>query len=390
MNWIPGGVLIQLVLDADHIRPGGIVNRPGLVESVRLTIDDQRVVAILRGVDALFVPLDVVPGIRRPARTSDSIEDPTIARTIPCSPVAVAKVALAADHVLFAAEHLPEIELRRPESWGGGVVVDPEIPQKVGIGTGAEHRIDKQHVAPGQPVDIHLKAASALRRLALKRRHPVVGSVVRAMRAVAAGGPVVGAVLHLLQHLRVFGGSGQDGTARRRRPDLEEQCAGGVVVALAVPCACVEKVLAIRQIDLLRDFTGNDICLVHDAIIEVDDPTRNGTGAVCDCIHLDLVRVLTWLWALQPNAGYLSVCYLGQSNQTDERHADKKRGSTTVHVGYHPGEMCGPARGGAKVRNLGRAVKIAYKRSLFENEQPRSFPSWHAKKPQSESCFATL
>src|ERR1700733_503401 len=92
MNRSAGGILVQLVLDADHIRPRGIVDRPGLVESVGLTIDDQRVVAILRGADALNVPLDVVPGIRRPARASDSIEDPTIARTIPGRPVAVAKV----------------------------------------------------------------------------------------------------------------------------------------------------------------------------------------------------------------------------------------------------------------------------------------------------------
>ena len=38
------------------------------------------------------------------------------------------------------------------------------------------------------------------------------------------------------------------------------------------------------------------------------------------------------------------------------------------------GEMCWLARGGAKLRNLGRAAKVAYKRSSFENEQPRSFP----------------
>src|SRR6202042_683744 len=117
MNRSAGGILVQLVLDADHIRPRGIVDRPGLVESVGLTIDDQRVVAILRGADALNVPLDVVPGIRRPARASDSIEDPTIARTIPGRPVAVAEVALASDHELFAVKHLPEIELRGPEGW---------------------------------------------------------------------------------------------------------------------------------------------------------------------------------------------------------------------------------------------------------------------------------
>ena len=317
MNWSAGGVLVQLVLDADHIRPRGIVDRPGLVESVVLTIDNQRVVAILRGADSLNVPLDMVPGIRRPARTSDSIENPTIACTIPGRPVAVAKVALAADHELFPAKHLPEIELRGPEACGSGVVVNPKVPQKVGIGTGAEHRIDKQHVGPGQPVDVHLKAASAPRRLVLKRRHPVVGAVSRAMRADAAGRPVGGVVLHLLQHLSVVGGSGQDGTARRRRPDLEQQRSGRVVVALAVPSAGVKKVPAIRQIDFLRDRAGNVICLIHDEIVEVDDPTGNGAGAVRDCIHLDLVRVLTWFWALQPNAGYLSVRYPRQSHQTN-------------------------------------------------------------------------
>jgi hypothetical protein len=28
------------------------------------------------------------------------------------------------------------------------------------------------------------------------------------------------------------------------------------------------------------------------------------------------------LWALQPNAGYLTVCHTRQRQQADERHAD--------------------------------------------------------------------
>ena len=161
VKWSTGGILVQLELDADHIRPGGIVDGPGLIESVGLTIDDQRVVAILRGIDALNVPLDVVPA-GRPVRTSDSIENPTIALAIPGRPVAVSKVALAADHEFLAPENLPEIELRGPEvGFGSRVVVDPEVPQKMGTGTGAQHRIHKQHVGPGRPVGIHLKAAAA-------------------------------------------------------------------------------------------------------------------------------------------------------------------------------------------------------------------------------------
>ena len=114
--------------------------------------------------------------------------------------------------------------------------------------------------------------------------------------------------------------------------------------------------------------------MIHDIVIEVDDPTGNGTGAVRNYIHLDLVRVLTWLWALQPNAGYLSVRYPRQSHETNEHYADKKRGSTRVHVGYHPGRNVLARACGAKVRDLGLAAKVAYKRSSFENEQPWSFP----------------
>src|SRR6202044_4118465 len=99
-------------------------------------IENQRVVAILRGTEALIVPLNVVPA-GRPVLTRDSIENPATALAIPGGPVAVSNVALAADHELLATEDLPEIELRGPEvGFGSGVVVDPEVPQKMGIGTG--------------------------------------------------------------------------------------------------------------------------------------------------------------------------------------------------------------------------------------------------------------
>ena len=61
VQWSAGGILVQLVLDADHIRPGGIVGVPGLIESVAVTVQNERVVAILRGADALKIPLNVVP-----------------------------------------------------------------------------------------------------------------------------------------------------------------------------------------------------------------------------------------------------------------------------------------------------------------------------------------
>jgi hypothetical protein len=125
-----GGILVQLKLDADHIRPSRIVDGPGLIESVGLTIHHERVVAILRGIDALNVPLNVVPA-GRPVRTRDSVEDPAIALAIPGGPVAVSKVALTADHEFLAPENLPEIELRGPEVvFSSGVVVDREVPQK--------------------------------------------------------------------------------------------------------------------------------------------------------------------------------------------------------------------------------------------------------------------
>jgi hypothetical protein len=55
VKWSTGGILVQLELDADHIRPSGIVDVPGLIDSVGFTIYDQGVVAILGGIDALLV-----------------------------------------------------------------------------------------------------------------------------------------------------------------------------------------------------------------------------------------------------------------------------------------------------------------------------------------------
>src|SRR6185503_18305196 len=58
VKWSAAGVLIQLKLNADHILPGGTAEVPALVEPVRFPIEDQRVVAILCGTDALEVPLN--------------------------------------------------------------------------------------------------------------------------------------------------------------------------------------------------------------------------------------------------------------------------------------------------------------------------------------------
>ena len=80
------------------------------------------------------------------------------------------------------------------------------------------------------------------------------------------------------------------------------------------------------------------MCLIHGDIVEVDNPTGNGARAVCDRIHLDVVLVLAWFWALQPNACYLSMHYPRQSHEANEHYVDKKRGSTRVHVGHHPWE----------------------------------------------------
>ena len=81
MQWSAGGILVQLVLDADHIRPSGGVDVPGLIESVCLTVEHECVVTILRGIEALIVPLNVVPA-RRPVRTRNSIQNPGIAQQI--------------------------------------------------------------------------------------------------------------------------------------------------------------------------------------------------------------------------------------------------------------------------------------------------------------------
>jgi hypothetical protein len=99
------GILVELVLDADHIGPDGLVDVPGLIKSECLTVENERVVAILGGTDALKVPLNVVPG-GRPAGTRASVQNPTIALAIPGSPVAISEVALAADHAFLTPEDL--------------------------------------------------------------------------------------------------------------------------------------------------------------------------------------------------------------------------------------------------------------------------------------------
>ena len=191
------GIVVQLELQADLICPGSTVDVPGLIDSVRCAIKDQRIVAILRGIDELIVPLHVVP-TRRPVRTRDSVEDPSLAVAIPGRPVPVSEVALAADHKFVARQNYVEIELRGPEvGLDSGVVVDPEVPQKMGRVSGARNDVLEQHVAPGRPTGVHLKTAAAQRGLALVERHRVVVGVVGARRAIAADAPVRGNVLHL-------------------------------------------------------------------------------------------------------------------------------------------------------------------------------------------------
>src|SRR5215471_10366956 len=87
-----------------------------------------RVIAVLRSTDALQIPLDAVPGLGRPTRTSKADGDPAVVGGVPGVPVATSEVALAADHELLAAKHLPRVELRRPNVRSrGGIVVDPEV-----------------------------------------------------------------------------------------------------------------------------------------------------------------------------------------------------------------------------------------------------------------------
>jgi hypothetical protein len=38
VKWSAGGILVQLVLNADHIRPSSSVNVPGLIESIGLAV----------------------------------------------------------------------------------------------------------------------------------------------------------------------------------------------------------------------------------------------------------------------------------------------------------------------------------------------------------------
>ena len=106
------GALVELILDADSIWPRDGIHLPCLVESVAVAIEHEGIVPILRGTDALHVPLDMMPGVGCPARTSDAVFDPAVVGAVPGIPVAIAKIALTADHELFAAKGLPQIELR--------------------------------------------------------------------------------------------------------------------------------------------------------------------------------------------------------------------------------------------------------------------------------------
>ena len=68
-----------------------------------------------------------------------------------------------------------------------------------------------------------------------------------------------------------------------------------------------EKMLASGHINRLGDRTRNVICLIHGLTVEANRPLGNGSGARCDCIHLDVAWILAWGGAFQPNAGYSSV-----------------------------------------------------------------------------------
>src|SRR3954466_12060924 len=74
-------------------------------------------------------------------------------------------------------------------------------------------------------------------------------------------------------------------------------------MALSVPRACVEKMLARGYINPLGDGTRRGICLIRGLIVQANHPVGNGTGAECGGIHLNMAWILTWLGALQPNAG---------------------------------------------------------------------------------------
>ena len=90
-------------------------------------------------------------------------------------------------------------------------------------------------------------------------------------------------------------------------PNLDQRNFRSVGVALGVPRAREEKMLAGGHINRLGDRTRNVICLIHGLTVEANRPLSNGSGARCDCIHLDMAWILAWGGAFQPNAGYSSV-----------------------------------------------------------------------------------
>jgi hypothetical protein len=112
--------------------------------------------------------------------------------------------------------------------------------------------------------------------------------------AEAADAPVGGVVLHLRYHLCVCRRSRQHSIARRRRSNLDQRHFRSVGIALGVPRACVEKMLASGYINRLGDGTRNGICLIRGLIVEANRPLADRTGAVCDCLHLDMTWILTW------------------------------------------------------------------------------------------------
>lgn len=91
--------------------------------------------------------------------------------------------------------------------------------------------------------------------------------------------------------------------------------------------------LASGYINPLGDGTRSFICLIHDLIVEANHPLSDGSGAECDCIHLDMALILPWFGALQPNAGDRAILVVISISRTA---ASRSAASPRIEGGvYH-------------------------------------------------------
>src|SRR5581483_5713157 len=119
------------------------------------------------------VPLDVVPGVGSEMRAGDRGLDPVARGFVPGVPITTAVIALAADHIVVAADELEGIKLQRlPIAQRIVVDVEPEIPKEIAdVVVGAE-LLYPQRISP-HAIVVELGGRAVARGRSLVLRHPV-------------------------------------------------------------------------------------------------------------------------------------------------------------------------------------------------------------------------